>query len=140
RTPSLSASMWTYWANRWATFEVYFDGDKVSRVQRYADLSRRRRGDGGAVSASAAPAGRASPTTQTCRRRGAATTPPSPRRGVRAGSLAARHLVAVCVLVGGCGGVLLPEGDLLRDVYLRGSPSTPTVALTFDDGPNGRCT
>jgi len=34
RTPSLSASMWTYWANRWATFEVYFDGDKVSRVQR----------------------------------------------------------------------------------------------------------
>ena len=44
------------------------------------------------------------------------------------------------MLVGGCGGVLLPEGDLLRDVYLRGSPSTPTVALTFDDGPNGRCT
>jgi len=44
------------------------------------------------------------------------------------------------VLVGGCAGVLLPEGDLLRDVYLRGSPATPTVALTFDDGPNGRCT
>ena len=44
------------------------------------------------------------------------------------------------MLVGGCGGVLLPEGDLLRDVYLRGSPSAPTVALTFDDGPNGRCT
>jgi len=36
--------------------------------------------------------------------------------------------------------VLLPEGDLLRDVYLRGSPAIPTVALTFDDGPNGRCT
>ena len=36
--------------------------------------------------------------------------------------------------------MLLPEGDLLRDVYLRGSPATPTVALTFDDGPNGRCT
>ena len=34
RTPSLSATMWTYWANRWQTFEVYFDGDKVSRVQR----------------------------------------------------------------------------------------------------------
>ena len=34
RTPSLSAPMWTYWANRWATFEVYFDGDKVARVQR----------------------------------------------------------------------------------------------------------
>jgi len=36
--------------------------------------------------------------------------------------------------------VLLPEGDLLRDVYLRGSPAVATVALTFDDGPNGRCT
>jgi peptidoglycan/xylan/chitin deacetylase (PgdA/CDA1 family) len=36
--------------------------------------------------------------------------------------------------------VLLPEPDLLRDVYLRGSPRVPTVALTFDDGPNGRCT
>jgi hypothetical protein len=34
RTPSLDASTWTYWANRWVTFEVYFDGDKVSRVQR----------------------------------------------------------------------------------------------------------
>src|SRR5207244_5979210 len=37
-------------------------------------------------------------------------------------------------------GMLLPEGDLLRDVYVRGSPAVPTVALTFDDGPNGRCT
>jgi len=37
-------------------------------------------------------------------------------------------------------GVLLPAGDLLRDAHLRGSPSVPTVALTFDDGPNGRCT
>ncbi len=35
---------------------------------------------------------------------------------------------------------MLPEGDLLRDVYLRGSPAVATVALTFDDGPNGRCT
>ena len=34
RTPSLDAPMWTYWANRWATFEVYFDGDRVSRVNR----------------------------------------------------------------------------------------------------------
>ena len=34
RTPSLSSPNWTYWANRWVTFEVYFDGDKVSRVQR----------------------------------------------------------------------------------------------------------
>ncbi len=36
--------------------------------------------------------------------------------------------------------MLLPEGDLLRDVHLRGSPAVATVALTFDDGPNGRCT
>ncbi|HUE31256.1 MAG TPA: hypothetical protein VMR79_10275 [Verrucomicrobiae bacterium] len=34
RTPSLSSPNWTYWQNRWVTFEVYFDGDKVSRVQR----------------------------------------------------------------------------------------------------------
>ena len=34
----------------------------------------------------------------------------------------------------------MPEGDLLRDVYLRGSAAVPTVALTFDDGPNGQCT
>ncbi|HJQ83286.1 MAG TPA: hypothetical protein VKA21_04375 [Candidatus Binatia bacterium] len=34
RTPSLDSPMWTYWANRWATFEVYFDGDRVSRVNR----------------------------------------------------------------------------------------------------------
>jgi len=34
RTPSIDGPMWTYWANRWATFEVYFDGDKVSRVNR----------------------------------------------------------------------------------------------------------
>ena len=36
--------------------------------------------------------------------------------------------------------LLLPEGDLLRDVYLRGPRCAPAVALTFDDGPNGRCT
>jgi hypothetical protein len=34
RTPSLDAPQWTYWANRWATFEVFFDGDRVSRVNR----------------------------------------------------------------------------------------------------------
>ena len=34
RTPSLDSPTWTYWANRWATFEVYFDGDRVSRVNR----------------------------------------------------------------------------------------------------------
>ena len=34
RTPSLDAPAWTYWENRWVTFVVHFDGDKVSRVQR----------------------------------------------------------------------------------------------------------
>ena len=34
RTPSLEGATWTYWANRWATFQVYFDGDKVVRVER----------------------------------------------------------------------------------------------------------
>jgi hypothetical protein len=34
RTPSLENPSWTYWQNRWVTMEVYFDGDKVSRVQR----------------------------------------------------------------------------------------------------------
>ena len=36
--------------------------------------------------------------------------------------------------------MLLPGNELLRDVYVHGLPSAPTVALTFDDGPNGRCT
>jgi peptidoglycan/xylan/chitin deacetylase (PgdA/CDA1 family) len=49
--------------------------------------------------------------------------------------------VLTATVAGGCAsGFLLPEDDLLRNVYLRGSPSAPTVALTFDDGPNGRCT
>ena len=34
RTPSLQAATWTYWANRWETFDVYFDGDRVARVSR----------------------------------------------------------------------------------------------------------
>jgi len=34
RTPSLSASTWTYWQNRWVTMVVAFDGDRVSRVVR----------------------------------------------------------------------------------------------------------
>ncbi len=34
RTPSLDASAWTYWSNRWESFQVYFDGDRVSRVSR----------------------------------------------------------------------------------------------------------
>jgi len=36
--------------------------------------------------------------------------------------------------------VLSPQGELLRDVYVRGLPAVRTVALTFDDGPNGKCT
>ena len=34
RTPSLDSPSWTYWENRWVTFIVHFDGDKVARVQR----------------------------------------------------------------------------------------------------------
>jgi hypothetical protein len=34
RTPSLESGVWTYWSNRWATYQVYFDGDRVSRVNR----------------------------------------------------------------------------------------------------------
>jgi len=36
--------------------------------------------------------------------------------------------------------ILVPEANLLRDVRTAGGGSAPTVALTFDDGPNGRCT
>src|SRR5882724_5110651 len=28
RTPSLESPMWTYWANRWTTYQVYFEGDR----------------------------------------------------------------------------------------------------------------
>ena len=34
KTPSLDSPTWTYWANRWQTFIVRFDGDKVSSVTR----------------------------------------------------------------------------------------------------------
>jgi hypothetical protein len=34
RTPQLNSPQWTYWQNRWVSFIVWFDGDKVSRVQR----------------------------------------------------------------------------------------------------------
>jgi hypothetical protein len=34
RTPSLDSPKWTYWENRWATFEVFFEGDTVNLVQR----------------------------------------------------------------------------------------------------------
>jgi hypothetical protein len=33
RTPSLDAPEWHYWQNRWHQFVVYFDGNKVARVQ-----------------------------------------------------------------------------------------------------------
>src|SRR5262249_42647564 len=50
------------------------------------------------------------------------------------------RFAVVAILAGCSAGVVLPHGELLRDVFLRGSPATPTVALTFDDGPNGVCT
>jgi peptidoglycan/xylan/chitin deacetylase (PgdA/CDA1 family) len=49
---------------------------------------------------------------------------------------------ALAVLLASCTppGLLLPESAILRDVHLRGPATVPAVALTFDDGPNGRCT
>ena len=32
RTPSLDASEWRYWRNRWNEHVIAFDGDRVSRV------------------------------------------------------------------------------------------------------------
>jgi len=49
-------------------------------------------------------------------------------------------LVAIGVSACTFPGVLKPEGGLLQALYLRGPPNIPVVALTFDDGPNGRCT
>jgi hypothetical protein len=34
RTPSLESSTWTYWANRWESFMVNFDGNRVAGVTR----------------------------------------------------------------------------------------------------------
>ena len=44
RTPALDAPTWKYWASRGDTFEIYFDGDQVSRVSRQPQErgSRRR--------------------------------------------------------------------------------------------------
>ena len=64
--------------------------------------------------------------------------PPAPRAAYVTSVRVAAALVAL--FAGGCVGVLLPEHELLRDVYVRGSGRTPTYALTFDDGPNGVCT
>src|SRR5207249_5541933 len=48
RTPSLDAPTWRYWASRGDTFEIYFEGDQVSRVSRQPAAPgsgrRRRRG------------------------------------------------------------------------------------------------
>lgn len=63
-----------------------------------------------------------------------------PARSI-AGPVIAAILGVVALTVVGCvPGVVLPQRDLLRDVHLRGGGDRPTVALTFDDGPNGRCT
>jgi len=50
--------------------------------------------------------------------------------------------VAGFVVLVGCSvpGFVLPEHEILRDVYVRGPADASGVALTFDDGPNGRCT
>lgn len=50
--------------------------------------------------------------------------------------------VAALLATVGCGvpGIVVPSNGLLRDAYLRGPATVPAVALTFDDGPNGRCT
>ena len=34
RTASIESPIWTYWRNRWETYTVYFDGDKVDRISR----------------------------------------------------------------------------------------------------------
>src|SRR5262249_29214390 len=49
-------------------------------------------------------------------------------------------IFALCVTGCTLPGVLIPSGDLLRDVRVGGVSSVPVVALTFDDGPNGCCT
>jgi len=33
QTPSLEVPSWRYWKNRWVQFVVFFDGDKVARLQ-----------------------------------------------------------------------------------------------------------
>jgi len=49
--------------------------------------------------------------------------------------------VVLLALTSGCfPGLIVPMNGILGDVYLRGPADRPVVALTFDDGPNGRCT
>lgn len=48
---------------------------------------------------------------------------------------------ALLWLATGCyPGVIIPVNEILSDIHLRGPADRPVVALTFDDGPNGRCT
>lgn len=59
---------------------------------------------------------------------------------------ASRAVVALAacgvLAMAGCSsiGLLVPQNRILDSVFTRGAPSRPTVALTFDDGPNGACT
>lgn len=50
--------------------------------------------------------------------------------------------LATTLALGACEppAVMLPNHQLLRNVHAHGPATTPVVALTFDDGPNGRCT
>jgi hypothetical protein len=40
RTPSLESPQWTYWQNRWVSFVVWFEGDRVSRTDSLAPSRR----------------------------------------------------------------------------------------------------
>jgi peptidoglycan/xylan/chitin deacetylase (PgdA/CDA1 family) len=65
------------------------------------------------------------------------------RRHPRTGAWSVGTAIAVVLFaLAGCDvpGVLVPRHQFLRDVYVRGPGTVPVVALTFDDGPNGRCT
>lgn len=61
-----------------------------------------------------------------------------------AGPSAVARIAAAFVLasIQGCAfsGLVIPQHGILSAVHFRGAPSVATVALTFDDGPNGACT
>lgn len=56
------------------------------------------------------------------------------------GRLGSLGLAILALLGCGAPGILVPTNGLLRNVHIRGLGTIPVVALTFDDGPNGRCT
>jgi peptidoglycan/xylan/chitin deacetylase (PgdA/CDA1 family) len=60
----------------------------------------------------------------------------APTIGTRALAALALSTLAACAFPG----ILVPEDDLLYALHTRGAPDAPVVALTFDDGPNGKCT